>query len=129
VERGFTPKYQRLDNKTLAAFKSNLRLKGINFQLVPPHNHCQNAAERAIQTFKNHFVAILCGTDKIFPLHLWCRLLPQATATLNLLRTSRLNSRLSAEEHLNGTFNFNCTPLAPLGTKVILHETPQQQRT
>jgi hypothetical protein len=46
-----------------------------------------------------------------------------------LLRTSRLNPRLSAEEHLNGTFDFNCTPLAPLGTKVILHKTPQQRRT
>jgi hypothetical protein len=129
VDRGFTPKHQRLDNEALAGFKSNLRQKGIDFQLVPPHNHCRNAAERAIQTFKNHFVAILCCTDKLFPLHLWCRLLPQATTTLNLLRTSCLNSRLSAEEHLNGTFDFNRTPLAPLGTKVVLHETPPQRRT
>jgi hypothetical protein len=112
VDRGFTPKHQRLDNEASAGFKSNLRQKGIDFQ-----------------TFKNHFVSILCGTDKLFPLHLWCRLLPQATATLNLLRTSRLNSRLSAQEHLNGTFDFNRTPLAPLGTKVVLHETPQQRRT
>jgi hypothetical protein len=52
-----------------------------------------------------------------------------AITTLNLLRTYRLNARLSAKEHLNGTFNFNRTPLAPLGTKVILHETPQQRRT
>jgi hypothetical protein len=74
-------------------------------------------------------VAILCGTNKLFPLHLWCRLLPQATATLNLLRSSRLHPKLSAKENLNGTFDFNCTPLAPLGTKVLLHETPTQRRT
>jgi hypothetical protein len=84
VDRGFLPKHQRLDNEASAGFKSNLCQKGIDFQLVPPHNHRRNATERAIQTFKNHFVAILCGTDKLFPLHLWCRLLPQATATLNL---------------------------------------------
>ena len=129
VDRGFAPNHQRLDNEASAAFKSNLRQKGIDFQLVPPHNHRRNAAERAIQTFKNHFISILCGTDKLFPLHLWCRLLPQATTTLNLLRSSRLNPRLSAEEHLNGTFDFNRTPLAPLGTKVILHEAPHQRQT
>jgi hypothetical protein len=53
--------------------------------------HHHNAAERAIRTFKNHFVAILCGADVKFPLHLWDRLLPQATASLNLLRNLRLN--------------------------------------
>jgi hypothetical protein len=129
IDRGFAPNHMRLDNEASARFKSNLRQKGIDYQLVPPHNHRRNSAERAIQTFKNHFVAILCGTDKLFPLHLWCRLLPQATATLNLLRSSRINPRLSAEENLNGTFDFNRTPLAPLGTKVLLHETPDQRRT
>jgi hypothetical protein len=29
--------------------------------------------------------------------------------------------------HLNGTFDFNRTPLAPLGTRVIIHEKPAQQ--
>jgi hypothetical protein len=129
VDRGFQPQLQRLDNEASAAYKSNLRAKNIDFQLVPPHNHRRNAAERAIQTFKNHFVAILCGTDKQFPLNLWCRLLPQATTTLNLLRRSRLNPRLSADAHLNGPFDFNRTPMAPLGTKVILHETPSQRKT
>jgi hypothetical protein len=115
IDRSFTPKHQRLENEALARFKSNLRQKSIKFQLVPPHNHQRNAAKRAIQTFKNHFVAILCGTDKFFPLHLWCRLLPQATTTLNLLRSSHLNPRLSAKEHLNGTLGLNCTPLAHQG--------------
>jgi hypothetical protein len=108
VDQGFAPQHQRLDNEASAGFKSNLHQKGIDFQLVPPHSHHRNASEHAIQTFKNHFVAILCGTDKTFPLHQWC--CPQVTATLNLLRTSHLNPRLSAKEHLNGTFDFNRTP-------------------
>ena len=73
--------------------KLHLRRRGINYQIVPPHVHWRNTAKRAIRTFKNHFVAILCGTDPDFPLHLWCRLLPQAQLTLNLLRKSQINPR------------------------------------
>jgi hypothetical protein len=64
--------------------------------LPPPGIHRRNAAERAIRTFKNHFIAGLCGVDQYFPLHLWDRLLPQAILTLNLLRGSRINPKLSA---------------------------------
>jgi hypothetical protein len=35
---------------------------------VPPKEHRVNAAERAIRTFKNHFVSILCTVDAKFPL-------------------------------------------------------------
>jgi hypothetical protein len=129
VERGFKPQLQKLDNEASKALKRSIRDKGIDYQLVPPHAHRRNAAERAIRTFKNHFIACLGTTDKNFPLHLWDRILPQAITTLNLLRSSRLNPRLSAEEHLNGTFDFNRTPLAPLGTKVIIHEKPSERRS
>jgi hypothetical protein len=57
------------------------------------------------------------------------RLIPQAVTTLNLLCQSRLNLRLSAHAQLNGTFNYNRTPMAPHGTRVILHETPAQRGT
>ena len=63
------------------------------------------------------------------PLHLWCRLLQQATTTLNLLCKSRRNPTLSAHAHLHGAFYSNRTPMAPLGTRVILHETPDQRRS
>jgi hypothetical protein len=58
--------------------KEYMTNEGVDFQLVPPHIHYRNAAERAIHTFKNHFIAGLCSTNKDFPLHLWDRLLPQA---------------------------------------------------
>ncbi len=71
-----TPKMHILDNECLEEFKAQIRKNNMTFQLVPPHNHQRNIAEKAIQTFKVHFISILCETDKDFPLHLWCRLLP-----------------------------------------------------
>jgi hypothetical protein len=55
---------------------------------------------------------------------LWDRLLPQAVLSLNLLRGLRLNPKLSAWAQLNGNFDFNCTPIAPPGIRVIVHEKP-----
>ena len=95
---------------------------------MPPHIHQHNSAERAIQTFINHFIAGLASTDPNFPLSNWCRLLPQAELTLNLLRPSRLNPKLSPYAQLEGAFDFNRTPPAPPGTPVIVHEKPTQPR-
>ncbi len=129
VERGLRPILQKLDNEAPAGLKRFMKNAAIDYQLVPPHLHRRNAAERAIQTFKHHFIAGLASTDKNFPLHLWDRLLLQATTTLNLLRQSRLNPRLSAEAQLNGPFDFNRTPLAPPGTRVIVHSKPSVRRS
>ena len=62
----------------------------VDFQLVPLHLHKINAAEQAIQTFKNSFIVGLISTDKKLPMHLLDQLLLQASTTLNLLRKSRL---------------------------------------
>ena len=101
--------------------------EGIDFQLTPPGIHRRNAAERAIRTFKNHLIAGLCSTDPKFPLYLWDKLLPQAMITLNLLRGSRLNPKLSAYAQVHGPFDFNRTPLGPPGTKVLVHEKPSSR--
>ena len=96
---------------------------------MPPHIHQRNSAKRAIQTFKNHFIAGLASTDPNFPLSNWCRLIPQAELTLNVLRPSRLNPKLSAYAQLEVAFDFTRTPLAPPGTRAIVHEKPTQRRT
>ena len=70
-DHGFTPKFCKLDNEASAEYKNNLTAKGLGYQLVPPDDHRRNPSERAIQTFKNHFLAILAGTDPDFPMHLW----------------------------------------------------------
>jgi hypothetical protein len=128
-DRGLRPKLQKPDNKASAALQHAMREEKIDYQLVPPHIHRRNAAERAIRTFKNHFIAGLCSVDPNFPLQLWDRLLLQGTTTLNLLQASRLNSRLSTKAQLNGAFDFNRTPLAPPGTKVIFHKNSSVSRT
>jgi hypothetical protein len=95
--------------------------EGTDYQLVPLGVHRRDAAERAICTFKNHFIAGLCSTDKNFPLHLWDHLVPQAKLTLNMLRGSRLNPKASALTQLNDYFDINCTPIVPPGIRVLTH--------
>ena len=95
-----------------------------NFQFVPPHQHQQNAAERAIQTFKNHFISGISSVNKYFSVHIWCRLIPQACLVLNLLQQSRINPKLSAYAQVHGAYYFNTTPVAPSGTRVVVHEIP-----
>jgi hypothetical protein len=85
-----------LDNECSADLKKAFTKYNVQFQKVPPKEHRVNAAERAIRTFKNHFVATLCSVDSRFPLNLWDRLLPQTTLTLNLLRSSRIHPSMSA---------------------------------
>ena len=127
-QAGATPKLHRLDNEACKELKHLLQHEHkVKFQLAPPNMHRRNAAERAIRTFKNHFIAGLSTTNPDFPLHLWDKLIPQAELTLNLLRTSRLHPQLSAHTHLMGQFDFNATPLAPPGTRVLLHEKPNQR--
>ena len=62
------PTMHILDNEASAAYKAEI-MKNCSIQLVPPDNHQRNLSERAIQTFKNHFKAILAGVDNTFPMH------------------------------------------------------------
>jgi hypothetical protein len=127
VDHGFKPRLQRLDKECSSALRSLLNQHDIHFQVAPPHMHRRNASERAIQTFKNHFIAGLCSVDPNFPLRLWDRLLPQATITLNLMRQSRLNPTVSSYAQLYDHCDFNQAPMAPPGTRVIAHENPKQR--
>ena len=44
-----------------------MKLEKISYQYVPLHCKRRNAAERALRTFKNHFIGTLCTVDKDFP--------------------------------------------------------------
>jgi hypothetical protein len=91
-------------------------------------HHC-NWAERAIRTFKDHFLSILAGVDASFSPYLWDLLLPQAELTLNLLRQSALNPWISAWEFFHVPFDFNKTPLGPVGCRVLIHAKPVTRRS
>jgi hypothetical protein len=51
TSKGFKPKVQTLDNEASAALKNFFTANDVEYQLVPPHCHRQNAAERVIHTF------------------------------------------------------------------------------
>ena len=85
------------------------------FHLVPPDVHCRNAAERAIRTFKAHFLATLSGVDRAFPISLWNMLLPHTEFNLNLLRQATLALDISAWEYYNSPINYDATPFRPIG--------------
>jgi hypothetical protein len=122
------PNMHILDNERSEAFKTETK-KNCNLQLIPPDTHRRNLAERAIQTFKSHFIVILAGVDSLFPMSLWDPLVPQAVITLNLLRQANKIPSLSAYEFVNGKFDYNKFPLAPLGCAVEMHESTNRQKT
>ena len=96
-------------------------------ELVPPDNHRSNLAERAIQTFKHHFISILSGVDDKFPLSLWCALLKQTELTMNLLRQSNVIPKISAFAHVHGQHDYMKKPFAPIGCAVQVHVKPRNR--
>jgi hypothetical protein len=124
---GINPVLHRLDNETSHDLIKEIERKELDYQIASPGDHRLNHAERAIQTFKNHFIAILYGTDSNFPAKQWDRLIKQAVMTLNMCRPSRINPKLSAYQQVWGNFDFNKTPLAPPGCKVVVHERPMER--
>ena len=123
--RGLTVNKQILDNEASVEYRRTITDKWhCTYQLVPPDMHRRNRAERAIRTFKAHFLAILAGVDPAFPASRWDLLLPHTELTLNLLRQSRLHPTISAAEGLYGKFNFDATPMGPPGSRVIYHAKP-----
>ena len=117
-----------MDNEASAELKAACIKYDLAYQLVPPHIHRRNAAERAIQCFNNYLLAIIAAADPNFPILEWDRLVGQAVLTLNILRNSRVNSKLSAYAYLFGNFDFNATPLAPPGTRILLRDLKPDKR-
>ena len=126
---GHETKHFVLDNECSKDLKEALKKNGKTFERTPPNIHRRNAAERAIRTYKNHFLAGLATCDPDFPLGEWDRLIPQSVITLNLLRTSRVNTKLSAYAYLFGNYDFNKCPLAPPGTKALLHKKTKDRKS
>ena len=114
---------QILNNEASAEYKRVIKKKwNANYQLVSPNTHQSNAAERAIFTFRAHFLAIIAGVAPDFPKTLWDLLLPQTELTLNLLPQATLNSSRSLWSYFQGPFNYNATPIRPLCCDIIAHK-------
>ena len=127
TQAGLRPQLQRLDNEASKMLQNYMVENKIDYQLTPVGLHRRNHAERAIRTFKAYCIAGLASVDPDFPLNQWDKLVEQAEISLNLLRPSRINPRLSAYEQIHGRYDFNRTPLAPPGMKVLAHVRPEDR--
>ena len=88
TKHGHETKLFILDNEFSTELNNTLKSNNLMFQLVSPNVHQRNAAERAIQTFKNHFLSVLVTADQSYPITKWDRLIPQAEMIMGLSRTA-----------------------------------------
>ncbi len=116
-----------MDNQASKVIKKYLTTQQGNNLLVKPNNHRVNASERAIHTFKAHFVNALATTNSNFPLQLRDWLTPQVEATLNMLCPSCIEPTILVYEAVHGPYYWNCFPLAPPGCKAVIYEAPESQ--
>ena len=64
------------------------------------------------------------------PQMLWNQLLEQAEITLNIMLQDTADPSKPAWKYLHGRlFNYDDTPLVPLGTPVIIYNKPSQQKS
>ena len=113
------------DNQPANSIKGYLKLQDCQWEFMEPSNHQVNVAERAIQTYKNHFISGLCSTNVNWPIQLWDQLTMQVVITLNLLRTSHIDPTKLAYHQLHGhKYNWNKNPLAPPGTRAVIYKDP-----
>jgi hypothetical protein len=124
--QGFKLQLHRMDNKTSQDIKIFIHEENTRLQYTPFNIHRTNPAEQEIRTWKNHFLSGIAGLPKTFPITNWCCLTNQTDFTLNMLRPCRQNPALSAFEPLEGSYLFDATPMAPLGTKGLAHHKPNQ---
>ena len=115
--RGYRPLLHKLDNETSRDIEALVAAKQVKIQYTPPDMHRTNPAERAVRTWKNHFTAGIAGIPPSFPIANWCRLTTQSDMMLNMY------------EAMDGSFSFDVTPLAPLGTEVLIHLKPSSRLT
>jgi hypothetical protein len=70
--KGFKVKLNVMDNQATKNIMKFLDEKGCKVQLVEPHNKRLNAAERAIQTWKDALISVLATTPPIATSHYSC---------------------------------------------------------
>ena len=125
-QAGFTAQLLKLDNEVSKELIKAIKVEDLDYQLVAPHENNLNPIECAIQTFKNHFIFVLASTDPKFPKNRWNLLLPHAEVTLNTSQPSCINPPICAYTQIYGKFDFDTTPLAPTGCKMMVHDSTNE---
>ena len=85
VSRELCPQMKILCNEVSKVLLEFMVNDNVDFQLVSAYIHWHNAAERAISTWGNNFLARLSNMDDGFLMHLLDRLIDQSDRTLNIL--------------------------------------------
>jgi hypothetical protein len=116
-----------MDNQATKHIKKFLTEEECKLQLLKPHNYRVNTAVRAIQTFKDAFIAALATTDQDFPLQVWDKITPQVINTLNKMHALHVNPTKSAYGILNGPYNWNRYPPAPIGCKAMIYKDGEKE--
>ncbi len=129
TNHGFKLLLHKMDNKTSKDVEDFIQSQQTTLQYTPLDIHHTNSAKRAIWMWKNHFTTGIASLPKSFPIANCCRLTNQCNYTMNMLRPCRQNPTLSAFESTEGFFSFDATPMAPPGTKVLVHLKPAQRKS
>ena len=114
-----------LGNECSKEYKEVITENNINFQLVPSNDHQCNVAEKIIQTFKDHFVVVLCNVDDVFAVQRLCQLLPHSEVQLNFLRRSHTQSEMPVCGHLHNKNRYDAQPFAIVVCTMKIYAMPQ----
>ena len=90
-----------LDNECSRAVKEYIISEDTDLQFVESYNHRVNAAKHDYKATKYHAIAMMCTINPTCPIPLWDQFVPQIDTTLNIMRTSQINSTKSAYKALN----------------------------
>ena len=120
-DRNLSPSLHIMDNECLKAIHKFIKKEKMNIQLVELHNCRMNAAKPTVKAVKCHTISALATVHPTCPLRLWCKFDPQIQDTLIVMHTARRNSNISAYEDMEGAFDWNKTPLDPLGGKSVVY--------
>ena len=116
-----------LDNFVLATLKESIKVKERSCHRTRAYSQppCPTSRERAIATWKDHFVATLAGADPDYPVDTqWNKAKNHAMLTLILLTPWHPNPTINCYTALKGhNYDWNRYPLAPFGCRTLGFET------
>jgi hypothetical protein len=119
---GHFVQFQVMDNEAPKGLRQHFISADFKYEFVPPFTKRSNKAERAIQTFKRDFIAILADNHPSIPINFWHERIPQAKITLNMLRAFADQPNISAYHGIHRKpYDFLSHPLAPCDTLIVLH--------
>ena len=126
---GYRPRHRKLDNETSCDVETFITEQQARIQYTPADMHRTNIAERCLRIWKNLFTAMRAGAPPSFRMANWCRMTEQCDITLNMMRPCTLNPLLSAFEAMKGMYSFDATPMAPVGTEMLMHLKPVRRHS